>query len=239
VSGAWNVSPLWDTPPASRRPALTRADLARAAVILLDDVGFDALTMRALAERLGVKAASLYNHIRDKGDVLALAADAIVGEVVSPDPSLAWRERLVAIAHGYRAVLLEHRDAARVLAATPPIGPRRLQLMDEVLGILRETGLPDEAVADAGWVFNSYVTGFVLDETLPRSQPVDETARQVATWFTSLPQDRFPHIVALAPALLDGDTSRRFTFGLEALLDGLEARLRSQADRARGYAPNS
>jgi TetR/AcrR family tetracycline transcriptional repressor len=226
VSGPSSAAPLWETEPATRRPALTRADLARAAVALLDDVGFDGLTMRALAQRLGVKAASLYNHIRDKGDVLALVADAIVGEVASPDQSLLWRERLAAIAHGYRAVLLAHRDAARVLAATPPVGPHRLQLMDEVLGILRETGLSDEGVADAGWVFNSYVTGFALDETMPQSASADQTARQVATWFTSLPADRFPNIVAVANPLLDGDTSRRFTFGLEALLDGLEARLR-------------
>jgi hypothetical protein len=100
--------------------------------------------------------------------------------------------------------------------------------MDEVLGILRETGLSDEGVADAGWVFNTYVTGFALDETMPRSESVDQTARQVATWFNSLPPDRFPHILAVAGPLLDGDTSRRFNFGLKALLDGFEVRLRSR-----------
>jgi TetR/AcrR family transcriptional regulator, tetracycline repressor protein len=218
------LPPLWDDAPRVR-PSLTRADLARAAVALLDDVGFDGLTMRALADRLGVKAASLYNHIRDKSDVLALAADAIVADVPTPAASLAWRQRLAAIAHAYRDVLLAHRDGARVLAVTPPIGPNRLRLMDEVLGILRHAGLSDEAVADAGWVFNTYVTGFVLDETMPQSTSREDTAHQVATWFSSLPPERFPNIVAVADPLLDGDTTRRFTFGLNAFLDGLEARM--------------
>ena len=123
------LTALWDDAPRAR-PALTRTDLARAAVAVLDDLGFDGLTMRAIAQRLGVKAASLYNHVRDKGDILALVADAVVGEVPRPDPSLPWRARLEAISHAYRAVLLAHRDAARVLAATPPIGPRRLRLID-------------------------------------------------------------------------------------------------------------
>ena len=218
------LTALWDDAPRAR-PALTRTDLARAAVALLDDVGFDGLTMRALAQRLGVKAASLYNHIRDKGDVLALVADAIVGEVPSPDASLPWRPKLEAISHRYRGVLLAHRDAARVLAATPPIGPRRLRLMDEVLGILREAGFSDEAVGDAGWVLNTYVTGFALDETMPQAEPRADTAQQVATWFRSLPADEFPNIVAVAEPLLDGDTDRRFAFGLSSFLDGLEARL--------------
>jgi TetR/AcrR family tetracycline transcriptional repressor len=218
------LTALWhDTPRA--RPALTRSDLARAAVDLLDDVGFDGLTMRAIAQRLGVRAASLYNHVRDKGDILALVADAIVGEVPSPEASLPWRDKLEAISHHYRAVLLAHRDAARVLAVTPPVGPRRLRLMDEVLGILREAGFSDEAVADAGWVLNTYVTGFALDETMPQAESRPDTAQQVAAWFRSLPPDQFPNIVAIADPLLDGETDRRFAFGLRSFLDGLEARL--------------
>src|SRR5689334_21337434 len=100
---------LWDSPGGSKpRPQLTRAALLRAALELLDDAGVDGLTMRNLADRLGVQAASLYNHIRDKRDVLTLIADAIVGEVRTPDPALPWREALENLAVEYRRVLLAH-----------------------------------------------------------------------------------------------------------------------------------
>ena len=114
---------LWDAP-APRR-TLTRDDLVRAALGLLDDVGFDGLTMRNLAERLGVQAASLYNHIRDKQDVLTLVADAISGEVQRPTAGRPWREVLEDVANDYRRVLLAHRDAARILTVTLPLGPHR------------------------------------------------------------------------------------------------------------------
>src|SRR5438552_789304 len=155
---------VWDEP-APARPVVTRERLIREALALLDEVGFDGLTMRRLAERLGVQAASLYNHIRDKGEMLALLADAICGEVRPADPNRPWREQLEAIAWDYRRVLLAHRDAARVLVATPPLGPQRLRLIEQVLAVLLAAGFDDEAMADAATVFNVYVAGFVLDET--------------------------------------------------------------------------
>jgi TetR/AcrR family tetracycline transcriptional repressor len=216
---------LWDAP-GRPRPALTRDDLVRAALELLDEAGMDGLTMRNLAQRLGVQAASLYNHIRDKRDVLTLVADAIAGAVPRPDPSLDWREALEAMAGDYRRVLLAHGDGARVLTVTPPLGPRRLRVMDDVLGVLRRAGLSDQDVGDAGWVFNTYVTGFVLDEQMQMvTGDLEARAAEVATWFRHLPAERFPNIVAVAEPLLDNANDRRFTFGLELLLDGLEARL--------------
>lgn len=216
---------LWDAP-GRPRPQLTRDDLVRAALELLDAAGMDGLTMRNLAQRLGVQAASLYNHIRDKRDVLTLVADAITGEVPSPDPTLDWRAALGQIAHDYRRVLLAHRDAASVLAVTPPLGPRRLRVMDDVLGVLRRAGLSDQDVGDAGWVFNTYVTGFVLDEqTQIVTAEGEARSAEVANWFRQLPPEQFPNIVAMAEPLLDNASDRRFSFGLELLLDGLAARV--------------
>src|ERR687884_114906 len=92
--------------PAPKRPSIDRERLVREALALLDAAGFDALTMRRLAERLGVQAASLYNHVRDKHELLALLADAICGEVREPDPRRPWREQLEAVAWGYPRGLL-------------------------------------------------------------------------------------------------------------------------------------
>src|SRR5512143_581135 len=125
---------------AKRKP-LDQAQVVRAALALLDEVGIDELTMRRLAERLGVQAASLYRHVKDKDELLALLADEIAGEIPLPARSGGWRDRLVEAAWNVRRGLKAHRDAARVLAGTAPFGPRRLRHVDSMLGILRAAGL--------------------------------------------------------------------------------------------------
>jgi AcrR family transcriptional regulator len=222
---AWNPA-VW-VEPAPARPVVTRERLVRQALVLLDEVGFEGLTMRRLAERLGVQAASLYNHVRDKHELLALLGDAICGEVHVPDARRPWRAQIEAVAWDYRRVLLAHRDAARVLVATPPAGPVRLRLIEHMLAVLRAAGFDDETVVDAATVFNTYVVGFVLDETqaLPRGELADVAAEEFRRGFKALPAERYPTIAALADRLLDADTDRRFGFGLGALLDGLERRL--------------
>ena len=227
---ATRIAPLdaWDqTAPA--RPYVTRQELVRQALAVLDDAGFDGLTMRRVAERLGVQAASLYNHVRDKDELLALLADAISGELPAIDPHMPWRQQLETAAREYRRLLHAHRDAARLLATTPPIGARRVQTMEQLLDVLCRAGCPDEDVADAAFVFNTFVIGFVLDETQAIRHPGashEEFAEQVRQWFRALPPERFPRLVALTDRLFDPDPNRRFEFGLKMLLDGLELRPR-------------
>lgn len=98
-------------------PALDQAQIVQAALVLLDEVGFDGLTMRSLADKLGIKAASLYWHVRDKQELMGLLAEEICAPMREPDRTLPWRERLEALGYEYRCVLLAHRDAARVFAS--------------------------------------------------------------------------------------------------------------------------
>jgi TetR/AcrR family transcriptional regulator, tetracycline repressor protein len=218
-----DVTAAWASP-TPRRPPLDREQLVRAALALLDTVGFDGLTMRRLAESLGVQAASLYNHVRDKQQLLTLLADAICGEVPSLDPTHPWRDQLEQAARDLRRVLLSHRDGARVMMATPPVGPNRLRTIEQVLAALRAAGFADRDVADAGWVFNTYVTGFVFDELQQSSPQAPEARAQIEHLFESLPVDRYPTLVALAAILVDPNVSLRFEYGLALLLDGLEGR---------------
>src|SRR6516165_1352834 len=107
----------------SERSALDRERVVRVALELLDEVGLDDLSMRRLADRLGVTAASLYWYVRDKDELLALLADAITGEMPLPASDLGWRDALEAAARTLRRIARSHRDGARVLAATMPAGP--------------------------------------------------------------------------------------------------------------------
>jgi AcrR family transcriptional regulator len=219
----------WEAPPP--RQFLTRDQIVREALLLLDDVGFDGLTTRRLAERLGVQSPSLYNHVRDKQELLTLMANAISQEVGPPPADAPWRAQIEAIGHDYRHVLLRHRDAARILLTTLPLGPDRLQLIEWVLAVLRSAGFSPTHAADAANVFNMFVTGFVQDETraLPRTDlaevPLTQLNEQIRQSFMHLPADRYPTLVALADELVDADMDRQFSFGLSALLSGLEAAL--------------
>ena len=151
-------------PPARARQPLTRDDLVRAGLEVLDEAGFDGLTMRNLAERLGVQSASLYWHVRDKDELLTLIADAICAEIQPPNADQPWIVQLEVMAWEYRRVLLAHRDAALVLANTPPIGPNRLGLAERMLTVLVQAGIAPGVAAKAGLLFTDYVTNAVIEE---------------------------------------------------------------------------
>ncbi len=214
--------------------ALDPGQIVRAALQLLDEVGLDGLTMRRLAERLNIKAASLYWHVRDKEELIVLLANEICGSLVAPDPALPWRQQLEQFADEYRRVLLSHRDAARVmLLSGPPSGANRLDLVEILLGVLLKAGFSARDAAYAGFLLNDYVTTFVMEETRYPGPPTEEDAGETevespgTTWIDLLPQDRYPSILALAPHWLNVNMDEQFHFGGEVLLDGLEKRLKA------------
>lgn len=216
--------------PGHSRPALTREKVTREAIEILDSRGVGGLTMRNLALRLRVKAASLYNHVRDKQELLTLVADSICADL-HINLACGWREFLKETAIQFRRVLLSHRDAAQILAATAPVGPKRLRLIESVLFSLIRAGFTPIDAIDTASVHNSFVVGFVLDETLGLvdiSRGAGRSARKKQNWLQSLPLDRFPTIFALADELADTGSDRRFAFGIDALLEGFEVKLRAK-----------
>jgi TetR/AcrR family tetracycline transcriptional repressor len=221
--------PFRRTARRAKRQPLDQAQIVRAALALLDEVGLDELTMRRLAERLGVKAASLYRHVRNKEELLALLGDEISGEIPFAAEAGSWRNQLVEMAWNVRRGLLAHRDAARVLASTPPVGPRRLKLIEAVLRTLRAGGLNERDAARAAYHLNNFVTEFAADEARfaayaaspgsNRRRLLAEARRQ----FKSLPQQDFPTIVALADYLTEDDQDALFQFGIDMCLRGIRA----------------
>jgi AcrR family transcriptional regulator len=219
-----------------KRRVLDQAQVVRAAIALLDQAGLDNLTMRGLAAELGVKAASLYRHVRNKEELLQLLGDEISGEIAFPRSAGSWRDQLTEMAWNVRRGLLAHRDAARVLASTPPAGPRRLRHVEAVLRALRSAGLSDRAAARAAYHLNNFVTEFAADEArfaayaaaVPRSgrRKILAEARQQ---FKALPKDEYPTIVALADALTEDAQDELFQFGIDAWLDGIEGRAKANA----------
>jgi TetR/AcrR family tetracycline transcriptional repressor len=202
--------------------------VVRAALALLDEVGLDGLTMRRLAERLGIKAASLYRHVQDKQELLVLLGDEISGAIPVVEDGRPWQERLVEMAWRVRRALLDHRDAARLLASTAPAGPRRLRHIDTLLRLLLSAGLGPRDAARAAYHLNNMVTEFVADEVrlsleaeamgITREQLLADARRH----FRALPPDEYPTLTKLADFVADDDLDGLFQFGLQFWIRGLE-----------------
>jgi AcrR family transcriptional regulator len=204
------------------RQPLTRDAIIEAALKLLDRDGLNGLSMRRLALELGVGAASLYWHVRDKEELLGLLLDRIVGEASVPDPDPKhWREQVKDLARENRRLLQSHRDAAQISLGRIPIGPHSIPVLERNLAVLRAAGLPPRVVALAADMFALFVGGFAFEESMESAEPADTA--QLAEYFRSLPPEDFPTLVDLADELVAGGRDERFEFAIELLVRGLEA----------------
>lgn len=195
---------------------------------LADAEGIEGLTMRRLAEELGVEAMSLYHHAANKDDILDGMVDSVFGEIEPTPLTRDWKEAMRRRAHSARAVLLRHPWAIRLMESRPAPGPANLQHHDAVIGCLRHAGFSIELTAHAYSVLDSYTYGFVHTEINLPFQTSEET-RQVADGIMSrFPMDQYPHLIELATrhVLRPGYSyGKEFEFGLELILDGLERAL--------------
>ncbi|WP_406115288.1 TetR/AcrR family transcriptional regulator [Kitasatospora purpeofusca] len=217
--------------PGPGHPGLTRDTLARAALRVLEREGLAGLSMRKVAAEVGVKAASLYWHVRNKEELLDLLNDALMADAEAPPRTGDWRTQLRGYCERHRAHLLGKRDAAKVVAGRLAPGPHLLRLMEEQLDRLREAGFSPADSAMISYLLGAYVQGFVLQEQSPMAAAETagagrrEVADAAAERFRALPGAEFPNLVAMADDLTGPDLDARFDFGLDRILDGLAALL--------------
>ncbi|MGW4794434.1 TetR/AcrR family transcriptional regulator [Nonomuraea sp. NPDC004297] len=212
--------------PPPRRP-LSRDRVLEAAIRVADRGGVEAITMRRVAQELGVEAMSLYHHVPNKDAILDGVVDAVFTAIELPAERADWRTAIGGRARSARAVLARHSWALGLLDSRRTPGPATLRHHDAVLGVLREAGFTLPMAAHAVSLIDSYVTGFVLQEaSLPLTTPgeVEEVAGGI---LANLPADGLPHLKEMITehALRPGyDHTSEFGYGLDLILDALEAR---------------
>src|ERR1700679_4277203 len=131
--------------PGTRRPGNSRAQIAAAAIEIADSEGFDAVSMRRVAQALGAGTMTLYHYVRNKDELVMLMNDAVMGEVLVPDGELpsGWREAITTIARRSRAAFERHRwTLDRVTDIS--IGPNGIKHFEQSLEAVHDTGLPAE-----------------------------------------------------------------------------------------------
>jgi AcrR family transcriptional regulator len=188
---------------------------------VVDGRGLDALSMRAVADALGTGPASLYAHVADKDELLALLVERIVGALELPDPDPEhWQEQLKAMVRAFHSGLLSHRDLARAALAEIPLGEGGLRFSERLIEVLRLGGLPDQVVAYGCDLLTLYAVATACEEAARD----DGYVAEVRAYLGALPDDRFPHLAALGGLL---GAEERFEFGLDVLVTGLAAYGRS------------
>jgi AcrR family transcriptional regulator len=227
------------------RDNLTADRIVRAAIELLDEEGLDGLNMRSLAKRLGSAATAVYWHIKTKDELVRLAGDAIWHEVEAPDlDATDWRTAATAHATGVHAMLTRHPWLVQAFGSNFLYGTGQARHNDLSLAIYEKAGFSAARADQAAATVLTFVLGSALgpaaqvslNRRLSRNgadaeqQMADAMARatETARQFPRL-RERLGTTAATEYAAAPDDT---FTFGLQSLLDGFEARLTADpADR--------
>ncbi|MGZ8583357.1 MAG: TetR/AcrR family transcriptional regulator [Actinomycetota bacterium] len=209
----------------TKRVPLSRERLLRGALAVADAGGIESLTMRSLAQELGVKPMSLYHHVASKDEILDGIIDVVFDEIELPPGDADWRPAMRDRAISARSVLRRHPWATPLMESRANPGPATLRHHDSVIGTLRRGGFSIPMAAHAYSLLDSYVYGSALQEAaLPFEGPesVAEVAEAILARF---PFEGYPHLAELTieHVLQPGyDYGDEFEFGLELILDGLQ-----------------
>jgi AcrR family transcriptional regulator len=213
-----------NTAPKKRIP-LNRERLLSTAIAIADEKGNSALTMRSLAQELGVKPMAIYHHVANKEEILDGIIDIVFAEIDLPPADADWRSAMRQRAIAARRVLTRHPWAIPLMESRTNPGRATLRHHDAVIGTLRGAGFSIKMAGHAYSLLDSYIYGFALQEAV--SLPFDkQTAPEMAeTILAQAPSGEYPHLAELATehVLQPGyDYGNEFEYGLELILDGLD-----------------
>jgi AcrR family transcriptional regulator len=222
---------------AEPRMPLNRDRVLRAAVDVADEGGIETLTMRNLAQHLGVEAMSLYYHVANKAALLDGVVDVLIGEIMkevstidSPDPEDDWRTALRERVLAARRVLLRHKWAPALIEQHSTMSPAVIFYFEGTLEILRKGGFSNDLAHHAMHALGSRALGF----TQELFQPDDAGSEDASEEMLEQMAEQIPYLIGmLAEIAHEGpdstlgwcDDQTEFEFGLDVLLHGLENRL--------------
>ncbi|MEU0781146.1 TetR/AcrR family transcriptional regulator [Streptomyces sp. NPDC006173] len=225
------------------KPALTRDGIVRTAVALMRAEGLQRVTMRRLAQELDTGPASLYVYVRNTGELhAAVLDDLLAGVDLSPVRGDGdWRDRLVRVLTSYTEVLFEHPGLARSALVARPCGERYLDLVEALLSLLDEGGVPGPRAAWGIDALLQFATATAAEHAAGEKDPADSEGEWVAlsAAVRGASAERHPHIAELGTDLLSGPGEARLHWGLEVLINGVLHTPRPGASDVPGAPPAS
>jgi TetR/AcrR family tetracycline transcriptional repressor len=212
--------------PRKPGPQITRAEVVQAAAAVLARDGYDHLTMRAVAAEIGVRAPSLYWHVKSKEDLSLLLFDHLIDNLDYGAVTGDWRADLRRMAARLRDRLVGTRDITRLFPEDYASGPRAIRPLEMGLGLFRQAGLPAVEALDAYAAALSFIVGWARFEVTRRANAeIVQTAP--APDLGALPNLAW----VVAASGLQPDYDRGFEYGVGLLIAGLEQRLSATRGR--------
>lgn len=206
------------------RVPLSRERVLLAAIDVADAGGLEALTMRRLAQELGVEAMTLYYYVANKKEILGGIADLVTSEIELPAPGEGWKTALRRTAISAYEVLTRHAWAAGLVLRTD-MSEARLRYMDSILGSLRQGGFSADLTDHAYHALESHIMGFTLWQVGMDLGSREDLEALAAGFLERLPADEYPYMAEHVRQHLkprDPSDEGEFVFGLDLILDGLE-----------------
>ncbi|MCZ8520480.1 MULTISPECIES: TetR/AcrR family transcriptional regulator C-terminal domain-containing protein [Paenibacillus] len=221
-----------DGPSGTLHQPLGRERIVTAVLEMLQEMSLEQITMRGIADSLGVKAASLYYHVKDKEELLHLLAERISLEVPFPDQGLPWQEQLKQWALNFRRTLHQYRSSVPIMGATIAASPNRLSHIEYLYRVLADAGFADAHIPWLAAMLKNHVLSYAEEEirlqdraAREHTEDAEEMSRRYAQQFQSLPPEQYPHMIRLAARTTAMDGDQEFGFALEVLLEGFRSKL--------------
>lgn len=235
------VAQVKKTATESAAGRLSKTLIVETALAQIDASGLQSLSMRSLAQQLGVEAMSLYKHVNGREDLLEGVIALLLGELMSSlDEELAehWQGFLQNLAHEVRRIAVDHPRAFPLVATRHPAAPwlrpplRSVEVVDTFLATLIDRGFSDRQAVDAYRAFTSFLLGFLLlesavrgAETGPAEEPLDEGGADIPETDGLIELDEESEVVRLRGLLSEDHSDEEFEISLEDLLDRLNREL--------------
>ncbi len=223
------------------RVALSREVIVVEALVVIDELGPEGLSMRRLGQRLGVQAMSLYSYVSGREDLLEAVVAYLLQDVtegLNENLTHTWQGYLQALAHQVRRISVDHPQAFPLVAtrhpATPWLRPplRSVHIVENMLANLSANGFDDAKLVETYRSFSSFLLGQLLLEaathganTGPAEEPLNEGDAQVPNQDAYVDLADAPIINRLRPMLSEDHSTKEFEIGLETLLNRLEMEL--------------
>ncbi len=211
---------------------LNKARIVAAALTIADKEGFAALSMRRVAQELGVATMSLYYYAKSKAELVSAMDDALMAEILVPNLPADWREALTAIAVRTRDVFVRHPWALLSMQSAPP-GVNAMLHMEQCLGALAKTSMTTREKLTLLALVDDFVFGYTLRETAEEPVvDVDAARKQLAT-------GTYPELKKAFGKELRMSIPNRFVLGLDAICDKFSERVAMRPPRLRGLRRDS
>jgi TetR/AcrR family tetracycline transcriptional repressor len=219
-------------------PRLSRDLVVQTALDQIDRSGMQGLSMRSLAQELGVEAMSLYRYVHGKEDLLEGIVASLMSDLTAHLQEAEgdhWQQFLQTVAHAVRKIATDHPKAFPLVATRHPAAPwlrpplRSVEVVNTFLTALTRNGFSDGQAVNAYRAFSSFLLGQLLLQSVvrgaeagPAEEPLDEGGADVPQGDGSMSLDVAPEVRRLRGLLSEDRSDEEFEVSLEALLDRLD-----------------